>query len=255
MAYEADASVFREAVCYAATTMTGLFLSDLHLFSRRSIGQRHWDQNTDSIAAAKSIVLGGDMFDFRWSQLGGLDATLDAAAAWMEKAIALNPTASWVYLLGNHDCHPRLQALLSSISDRHPTFVWSPTFWRIGSNVFLHGDVLDGIRHEGGLESYRACFHDENPKGQLSNLLYSAVLQTRLHGIVPRVRHTRQQTCRTLLEYLKSCDTALLPEVRNIFFGHTHVPMQGYRFDRFDFHNAGSGIRYLTFTPASFEVP
>jgi len=234
--------------------MTGLFLSDLHLLSRRSIGQRHWDQNTDTIAAAKSIVLGGDMFDFRWSQLGSLDASLDAAAAWLEKAIALNPTASWVYLLGNHDCHPRMQAMLSSISDLHPTFDWSPAFWRIGSNVFLHGDVLDGIRHIGGLESYRARFHDEKVKGPLSNLLYSALVQTRLHSLVPRVRHTRQQTCRTLLEYLKGCETALLPEVQNIYFGHTHVPMVGYQFDRFKFHNAGSGIRYSTFKPASFDV-
>lgn len=233
---------------------TGLFLSDLHLFSRRSIGQQHWEQNTDAIAAAKSIVLGGDMFDFRWSQLGSLEASLDAAAAWLEKAIALNPSASWVYLLGNHDCHPRMQALLKSISEQHPTFNWSPTFWRIGSNVFLHGDVLDGIRHVGGLERYRERFHDEKAKGRLSNLLYSAVVQTRLHGLVPRVRHTRQQTCRTLLEYLKGCETALLPDVHNIYFGHTHVPMLGYRFDRFNFHNAGSGIRYSTFTPASFDI-
>lgn len=233
---------------------TGLFLSDLHLFSRRSVGQRHWEQSTDAIASATSIVLGGDMFDFRWSQLGSLDASLDAAAAWLENAIALNPSASWVYLLGNHDCHPRMQALLKSISEQHPTFNWSPTFWRIGSNVFLHGDVLDGIRHVGGLERYRARFHDEKAKGQLSNLLYSAVVQTRLHGLVPRVRHTRQQTCRTLLEYLKGCETALLPEVQNIYFGHTHVPMLGYRFDRFNFHNAGSGIRHSTFKPASFDV-
>ncbi len=235
--------------------MTGIFLSDLHLFSRRSIGQRHWDQYADSIAAAKAIVLGGDMFDFRWSQVGALEETLQAATAWLEKAIQLNPTASWVYLLGNHDSHPRLQTQLSSISDRHPTFVWSPNFSRIGSNVFLHGDVLDGFRYEGGLASYRARFHDEIPRGPLSNLLYAAVLQTRLHGFVPRLRHTRQQTCRKLLEYLNHCETALLPEVRNIFFGHTHIPMQGYQFDRFNFHNAGSGIQYLKFRPVLFELP
>lgn len=233
---------------------TGVFLSDLHLFSRRSIGQQHWDQNKEAIGAAKSIVLSGDMFDFRWSQLGSLDDSLDAAAAWLEQAIALNSSASWVYLLGNHDCHPRMQTLLTSISDRHPNFNWSPTFWRIGSNVFLHGDVLDGIRHAGGLERYRERFHDEKVKGQLSNLLYSAIVQTGLHRLVPRVRHTRQQTCRTLLEYLKGCETALLPEVQNIYFGHTHVPMLGYRYDRFRLHNAGSGIRNSTFLLAAFDA-
>jgi len=234
--------------------MTGLFLSDLHLFSQRSVGQRLWDQNRTSIATAESIVLGGDIFDFRWSQLGGLDATLLAASEWLEKAIALNPKASWVYLLGNHDCHPRMQELLSSFRERYPSFEWSPTFWRIGTNVFLHGDVLDGLRHSQGLESYRACFHDESPKGPIGNLLYSAVIESRLHGVVPRLRHTRRQTCRKLLQYLESCDASMLPEVQNIYFGHTHIPMLGYRFDRFDFHNTGSGIRHLTLKPASFKV-
>lgn len=235
--------------------MTGLFLSDLHLFSRRSIGQQHWEQHAESISQARSIVLGGDIFDIRWSQLGALEDTIEAAGQWLENAIALNPAADWVYLLGNHDCHPKLQALLSSLSAKYSSFVWSPDVWRIGSNIFLHGDVLDGMRHQGGLDSYRACFHEDIPKGEISNLLYSAVLRTRLHGVVPRLRHSRQQTCRTLLNYLKSCDADLLPEIRNIFFGHTHVPMQGYRFDRFEFHNAGSGIRYLTLAPATFEVP
>lgn len=234
--------------------MTGLFLSDLHLFSRRSVGQQRWDQSRTLISGASTIVLGGDMFDFRWSHLGSLDATLEAAGQWLEKAIALNPDASWVFLLGNHDCHPRLQTILSSIRERYPNFDWSPTVWRIGSNLFLHGDVLDGMRHASGLDRYRAGFHDETPKGPIGNLLYSAIVQTRLHGVVPRLRHTRRQTCRRLLEYLDHYDAELLSNASNIFFGHTHLSMSGYRFDGFDFHNAGSGIRYLTFTPATFEV-
>lgn len=234
--------------------MTGLFLSDLHLFSRRSIGQRLWDQNRISISAAKSIVLGGDIFDVRWSQFGSLDDTLNAASDWLEKAIALNPGASWVYLLGNHDCHPRMQSLLSSLSSRYANFAWSPHVWRIGSNVFLHGDVLDGMRHVGGLDRYREQFHEDTSKGSFSNLMYSAVLRTRLHGVVPRVLHARRPTCQRLLEYLGSYDPDLLLGTRNIFFGHTHVPMAGYRFDRFQFHNTGSGIRYLSLAPASFEM-
>lgn len=239
---------------FCASTMSGLFLSDLHLFSRRSVGQQRWDQNRTLITAASTIVLGGDMFDFRWSQLGSINATLDAADQWLENAMALNPRASWVYLLGNHDCNPRLQNLLSSFGQRYSNFAWSPAFCRIGSNVFLHGDVLDGMRHPNGLDQYRAEFHDETPRGPIGNLLYSAVIQTRLHGLVPRLRHTHRQTCRRLLEYLDHSDAELLSSVRNIFFGHTHVQMSAYRFGGFEFHNAGSGIRYLTFTPATFDV-
>lgn len=235
--------------------MSGLFLSDLHLFSRRSVGQQYWDQHRDLIASASSIVLGGDIFDFRWSRLGDFDTTLAAADAWIQGAIALNSDASWVYLLGNHDCHPRVQQMLTSLSEQYSSFRWSPTHWQIGPNVFLHGDVLDGMQHAGGLDGYRAHFHEEKPRGPLSNLLYSAILPTRLQGLIPRLRHTRHQTCRRLLDYLKSCDNAPLTAATNIYFGHTHVPMHDYAVDEFRFFNPGSGIRYLTFQPASFTVP
>ncbi|MEI7702443.1 MAG: metallophosphoesterase [Planctomycetia bacterium] len=234
--------------------MTGLFFSDLHLFSRRSIGQQRWEQNRSLIASANSVVLGGDIFDFRWSRYGSLDATLNAASDWLESAIAMNPAASWIYLLGNHDCHPRMQSLLSSFRDRYPRFDWSETVWKIGSSVFLHGDILDGLNNQRGIESYRKGFHDGEPQGQLGNLLYSAVIRARLHTIVPRLRYTRRQTCIRLLRYLESIDTGLHSDVRNIYFGHTHVPMHNYRFDRFRFHNPGSGIRYQNLSPATFKV-
>ncbi len=60
--------------------MNGLFISDLHLFSQRSIGQWHWEQQLASIESAEAVVLGGDIFDIRWSQRGNLDATIAAAS-------------------------------------------------------------------------------------------------------------------------------------------------------------------------------
>ncbi len=76
-------------------TMNGLFISDLHLFSQRSIGQWHWEQHQGLIESAKAIVLGGDIFDVRWSQQGNLDATIAAATDWLNTAVALNPDAKW----------------------------------------------------------------------------------------------------------------------------------------------------------------
>lgn len=234
--------------------MTGIFLSDLHLFSRRSVGQQRWEQHRSLVSTADSIVLGGDIFDFRWSRYGSLNATLAAASDWLEGAIALNPCASWIYLLGNHDCHPRMQSLLSTFCERYPRFDWSENVWRIGSSVFLHGDILDGVKSQWGIENYRKGFHDEEPQGEIGNLLYSAVIRARLHTIVPRLRYTRRQTCIRLLRYLESIDRGLHSDVRNIYFGHTHVPMNNYSFDRFRFHNPGSGIRHQILSPATFKV-
>jgi UDP-2,3-diacylglucosamine hydrolase len=232
----------------------GLFLSDLHLFSRRSVGQSHWEQHRDAISTADAIVLGGDIFDIRWSQFGSLSATLTEAEAWLDAAITLNPSARWMYLLGNHDCHPRIQSMLRTLAERYSNFSWRSDLFQMGDNLFLHGDVLDGHGKAGGLEAYRKAFHEEKPRGEIGNLLYSAVIRTRLHGAIPRLRHTQQKTCRRLVEYLESHHQESLASVRNIFFGHTHVPMSHYQFDRFLFHNAGSGIRHLAFTPATFEV-
>lgn len=234
--------------------MNGLFISDLHLFSQRSVGQWHWELHRERICSAKAIVLGGDMFDIRWSQKGSLNATITAARDWLNTAISLNPDATWVYLLGNHDCHPGIQAMLRSLSAQYNNFNWNPTHWRIGSNVFLHGDVLDGHRHFGGLDGYRMRFHEDRPRGPIGNLMYSAVIQTRLHGIIPRLRHRSMRTCQSLIEYLEGQGDGMLDGVRDIFFGHTHVPLSGLQLDRFRFHNPGSGIRHLQFTPAQFEV-
>jgi UDP-2,3-diacylglucosamine pyrophosphatase LpxH len=235
--------------------MNGLFISDLHLFSQRSIGQWHWEQHQALIKSAKAVVLGGDMFDIRWSQQGSLDATIAAAADWLNTAVALNPEATWVYLLGNHDCHPRIQEMLQSQRDRHRNFRWSENTWRIGSNVFLHGDILDGQRHFGGLDVYRSKFHEDRAKGRLGNMMYSAVIQTRIHGLIPRLRHRHTRTCQRLVEYLEGQGEGFLNDVSDIYFGHTHVPLTAYEFDRFRFHNVGSGIRHLQFSPAKFEVP
>jgi len=236
------------------TNMTGLFISDLHLFSQRSIGQRYWNQNKDQVSAAKVIVLGGDIFDIRWSQLGTLDATIHAASEWVETAIALNPTANWVYLLGNHDCHPRITMMLESLVERYDNFVWSSTVWRNGSSVFLHGDVLDGERHIGGLNDYRKSFHEDPQKGRIGNLLYSAVIETRLHGLIPRLRHTQKKTCQRLIQYLERQGEGFLDDIDSIYFGHTHIPMYGFQYGRYQFYNAGSGIRHLKLIPAMFEV-
>lgn len=235
--------------------MNGLFLSDLHLFSRRSTGQERWDASASRIREADLIVLGGDLFDLRWSQVGNLADTLDAAKDWLLKAVALNPDAKWVFLPGNHDCHPEMLYRLTQISDQHENFEWHSEHWRIGDHVFLHGDVLDGRRHKHGLMGYRKAFHEDRAKGELANMLYSAVIFSRLHGVVPRIRHSRNQTCATLLNYVEQEYAIPKRDIQAIYFGHTHVPFSGYVYRGVSFHNPGSGIRHLRYSPVPFQVP
>ncbi len=234
--------------------MNGLFLSDLHLFSRRSTGQVRWEASESLVRGADVIVLGGDMFDLRWSQCGTLTRTFDAAEEWLQRAIDLNPEARWVFLPGNHDCHPDLMHRLAELSGQIPNFELQQHHLQIGQHVFLHGDVLDASRHPRGLFGYREKFHEERSKGQFANLMYSAVIFSRLHGVVPRIRHTTNQTCATLLSYLQKDCSISRDSIRSIYFGHTHVPIHAHVYDGVTFHNPGSGIRHLSFAPVTFQV-
>ncbi len=234
--------------------MQGIFISDLHLLSQRSVGQSIWDQQKPLIKSADAIVLGGDIFDFRWSRMGSLNATLKEAKDWLAKAIDVNPNAQWVYLMGNHDSLPSMQRLLEQMHHENPRFHWSPDHYQLGRNVFLHGDILDALRHRDGLKGYRLKFHEEKPKGKVGNAMYSVVIHSRLHGAIPAVRHTRKRTCSEILKHLQNTMHSSMEDVDNIYFGHTHVPISGYRLGRYSFYNAGSGIRHLRCVPALFRL-
>ncbi|MFO0923806.1 MAG: metallophosphoesterase [Pirellulales bacterium] len=234
--------------------MNGIFLTDLHLFSHRSHGQAHWEELLPSLSGCDRVILGGDIFDLRWSTVGDFDATLEAAYRWLTAAVQNHDRTHWHFLLGNHDCHPRFQAVLNRVQEEQERFSWSPLLFEQGPDLFLHGDVIDAGRSMLALDQFRAKFHEEKPRGKIGNLLYATLLQTRLHRTIPEFLHTPEKTSRKLLQFLSAAQPDALDGVENIYFGHTHVPVDGYRFDRYRFYNPGSGIRHLDFAPVPFRV-
>ena len=97
-------------------TMKGAFVSDLHLFSQRSIGQKHWDDLNSTLQNVNLLVLGGDIFDFRWSRYPDLRSTTEAAQEWLSSLLNKHRHLQVSYLLGNHDCSHAMQIALSEIS-------------------------------------------------------------------------------------------------------------------------------------------
>ena len=51
------------------------FVSDLHLFSKRSSGPQVQRAIEAAVARSDTFVLGGDIFDFRWSELESVPYT------------------------------------------------------------------------------------------------------------------------------------------------------------------------------------
>ena len=233
--------------------MRGVFISDLHLYSRRSIGQECWQSIQARVQDSECLVLGGDIFDFRWSEHRELERTLDAAGNWLDELAQKNPNRDVVYVLGNHDCHKPMQDLLTSLSGLHSNFSWHEYYFRQENKIFLHGDVLDAGANRHQLDGYRGRFASEDrSRGKIPNFLYDVMVGMRVHRLPGRWLHQAKRTVSRLGGYLANESMTLENGIDQIYFGHTHQPIRS-RFGDQHFFNPGSGIRHLAFRPCFFE--
>ena len=218
------------------------FVSDLHLFARRSSAASHYDDLLAAASQADRLVLGGDIFDFRWSTLANRELTASAALDWLRDLHEALPSTEIHYLLGNHDHVEPLVESLPSLCRLHPRLSWQTYYLRIGSAVFLHGDVADRPMTTERFERRRSrsLHHGRRRRGRLSNTAYAALLQTRTHQIVPRVVYPNRVAARRILTYLDRIGQR--DGVREVFFGHTHRPIDAFGYRGVTFHNPGATI-------------
>ena len=120
-----------------------VFVSDLHHFSRRAEQRRYEEAVRRSMEDADVMVLGGDIFDFKWSTIETHDETIEAAGNWIRDLVDTNPNCQVSYVLGNHDFDPDLMGQLDKISEDTKNFDWHPYHIQYGESLFLHGDVAD----------------------------------------------------------------------------------------------------------------
>ena len=223
------------------------------MFSRRSAFAQELPVIEARAGASDICVLNGDIFDFKWSTLPSFIQTVYAAADWLEGLVTKHPSTDFYFICGNHDSLPAFRAKLAEISSRHPNFTWCPYFRRIGPHLFLHGDIVDSVKHGISLDEYRKKFHTEGQKGLLMNLLYDLIIASQFHKIIFFV-HKAPRIAPLILDYLRNEDQEVLEGVHNVFFGHTHVPFRDFMHEGIAFHNSGSMIRDLQCTIFEFEV-
>ncbi len=215
----------------------GVFLSDLHLFSQRSIGEYKLENVLERIPTHGLMVLGGDIFDFKWSRLRSFEQTLQAALHWL-KELALHWNGDVLFLPGNHDCTPKFIERLEELSANVGNLHWRPHHAQLGDALFLHGDVLDSTGGLAQLHNYRQRFHHETPQSKLANGIYDVAVAMRIHRTIPKMRHVPIKTCQRLSGWLPHLEDRQAP-VRRVFFGHTHVPIHGLSVNGIHFYNPG----------------
>lgn len=223
------------------------FVSDLHLFSKRSREEMYHVSLQHALQRAGCFVLGGDIFDFRWSTLPSFQASLNAAEEWVEQLVQPRPECEFHYVLGNHDSHPQFVERLQNLARRLPNLKWHHEYLRRGEDVFLHGDVLDGETTSNGLSLRRQRWADEKRKGPVSNALYDAAIAVRAHKMVGQLAHPRERTARKLLDYLHHVGQGPDSGLQRVYFGHTHAAWNAFRYSGVSFHNGGAPMTGLQF--------
>jgi len=224
------------------------FVSDLHLFARRSDAPRYAEAIRTAARRSAVLVLGGDIFDFSWSTLPTLADTVEAAFHWLSRLAADHPHCRIHYLLGNHDyCRPFID-YLEGHAGLIPNFAWHYFYLRLGPNVFLHGDVAEKrqMTHERLLE-YRSHWLHRPLAGKFSRGAYEVVHRAHLHQPLPFLLHRKRRVARRVLAYLENQGEGPETGVRHVYFGHTHRRIFNYRFHGVTFHNCGAPIAGLRF--------
>jgi UDP-2,3-diacylglucosamine hydrolase len=223
------------------------FVSDLHLFARRSEAHHYLEEISRTAAQAAEFILGGDIFDFRWATHATLGQAIGEAVFWLEELAYDCPCCQFHFLLGNHDYHQGLIDRLDDLSERLGNFVWHQFYYRQGANIFIHGDVAERRTTAAMLAGQRARWLHRRKRGPPLLRLYDLAISARLHRPWPYVVYRRKTVAKRILAYLEDLRQGPKQGVRHVYFGHIHRPMAGYRYGGLIFHNGGASIRGTKF--------
>ena len=219
------------------------FTSDLHLFARRSDAHQCVDAIVALASSADVFILGGDIFDFRWSVMAGAEETVEAAISWLRELAAACPNCHFHFLLGNHDGHQAFVDRLVELEQGTGNMSWHRFYMRIGSSVFLHGDVADRKMNAETLALARAKWINHKRRGRLLHKLYDLAVWLNAHKPIPYLVHPKRTTARRVLSYLVAVGQGPSEGVENVYFGHTHRELSEYRYGGLTFHNGGAPIK------------
>lgn len=207
----------------------------------------------DELAAAETLVLNGDIFDFRWSVLN-MEATIAAAMDWLNEHIAQHSGQTIHYLLGNHDCITGFAQELCKFAEKQPLFACHEFFLKLDHNLFLHGDCANRRMDGNELRSFRESWSRHGQSGRIGKVLYDLADSVGASDKVHDWWFPQHDTVLRVSHHLDHIMPAWRNEIGHCYFGHTHRPFSNYSHDGVLFHNTGSAIRKMGFQPLRFCV-
>ncbi|HII16592.1 TPA: hypothetical protein HA361_01640 [Candidatus Woesearchaeota archaeon] len=230
-----------------------VFISDLHMFSRRSKPEQYLLDIKEAAKSANTFVFGGDIFDFEWTVFDSVEETVDTAAYWLDSLVAGHPSCSFHFVLGNHDFNLELMEQLDRLSQKHNHFQWHRYFVRIGNALFLHGDISGSMEHNDLIAARVRCLAHQK-KSKALHVLYDAVVHTNMHNVIAKTANPAQKVIRNIHSYVMSLGEGYHTGLRSVYFGHTHVPVEGHEYGGISFHNGGAPMKGIRFKVIEAEI-
>jgi len=231
----------------------GCFVSDLHLMTARSSASRYVEAIRAAAARSRVFVFGGDVFDFHWARIP-IDCAAEEAASWLRELAEACPACQFHYLLGNHDHHEMFIDRLVELDRDVPNLAWDHDCLRLGTKVFLHGDVLGrGVTAE-TLVELRGRPHHHRVREVWEHQVYDLAVFARLHRPAPYFVHPTRVVVRKILRYLRRAGHGPESGVRDVYFGHIHRILSNYEYRGVRFHSGGASIRGLRFQIVEFPA-
>ena len=230
------------------------FVSDLHHFSRRAQRDRYESAVHQAVEETDVLVLGGDIFDFKWSTLTSQQETIREACRWLTDLASLNRHCEVQYVLGNHDFNDPFMEALDDLAEDCPNFHWHRYHLQIGKALFLHGDVADCRMDQDELVSRRQAWKKHGRPPAVYHDFYSVAIHLRLHRLPAFFIHRSRQVAERLVYYIDRNPELNRNSISQVYFGHTHVVMDGYEFEGLKFHNAGAPMKGLKFRMVDAEI-
>lgn len=236
------------------TPATGLVVSDLHLFARRSIGRDLMRDLLPDLRSQRLLVLNGDVVDFRWSTCANHAETIRRTMDWLGDLIHAVSRCEVHYVLGNHDCHAGIKPALSRLASAHPRFHWHEFHLQLGGALFLHGDCTNWRMNRRDLQAYRESWGRARRQGRAATGAYRMLDRIGLTRMVNRLHFPIDRTLDRLAHHLDEAHAGWRQSVRHCYFGHTHEPFANQERDGVTFHNTGSAIQGLKFNPLTIDA-
>ncbi len=233
-----------------------IFFSDLHLLSRRSEGLKYQREIFQKTKRARTVVLGGDIFDFKWSEGKTFEQSIDWSIEWLRRLMVNAADAKFYYLLGNHDAHPDFLKALDRLSlEAKNQFEWMAHWLKLNNTVFLHGDVLDANNCHQRLDEKRRVLSHQQISAPIVHKLYDVAIKAKLHRAVIGIAARPARVLPALTKYLSQQQMSFEQGVEHVYFGHTHRPLDESRYQNACFHNGGASISGLSFRIIDFQLP